>query len=188
MYVGSSSVTMEDTDFYITLPSNANMDKYPDNRPGKFKVDLSQRHELHDGVWELGLTEIQFTNNWRYRTPEFDMVVWLGWYSDMPGRHKTRPGNYVMSDEESRLLDVQETNMYLGRMITQYVKVPAGDWRDEKEFGSVLAVRLKAELNKRIELTHNDGASHPRLKSLRYERDGATKRAEFIADDDAVNQ
>ena len=57
------TITMPEPDFYITLPSNASMEKYPDNRPGNLKVDLSHRHELNDGQWEMGLSEIQFTPN-----------------------------------------------------------------------------------------------------------------------------
>jgi hypothetical protein len=167
---------MESADFYITLPSNANMTEHPDNRPGKFKVELSQRHELHDGVWEIALTEIQFTNNWTHRTPEFDLVAWVGSYITDTDLHKSRPAGYVMSEAEERYLNITQTA--LGVFVTAYVRMPAGEWRSEHDFGDELARRLKSALNDNLL-----SLKLPALKTLRYERKTAMDTVEFKTDE-----
>jgi hypothetical protein len=48
-------------DFYAVLPSNASPDVYPDNKTSNFKVQLSQRKELH-GKWQVALLELQYPN------------------------------------------------------------------------------------------------------------------------------
>ncbi len=177
---------MESTDFYVTLPSNANMSEYPSNRPSKFKVDLSHRRELNDGVWEMALTEIQFTNNWRYCTPGFDLLVWFGDYYPISFRHKHR--HYFLdkvSDAENILLD-EVANLNVTTLLTEYVTVPAGEWRDEYEFGNMLALCLMNGINKRIVRHHVNRITHPVLESLRYERDKTSKRGKFVANDGKV--
>ena len=42
--------------FYMTLPCNASMDAYPENRAGKFTTNLAREIVL-EGEWEVGLTE-----------------------------------------------------------------------------------------------------------------------------------
>ena len=174
---------MGDSEFYITLPSNAAMSEYPDNRPSNFKVNLSHKHELHDGVWEIGLAEIQFTNNWRFKTPSFSLVAWTGHFPANPRHHEVRNGVYTMSDTEKRLLDVEEANIDYNRFITAYVEVPACDWLNEYEFGDVLAMRVKAALNFNIRQTNNSREAYPLVNAVRYERNGVTKKAEFKVDD-----
>lgn len=51
------------SDFYLTLPSNACLDKFPDNTLTKFSVNLEPSLALN-GKWQVGLTEIQYTNSW----------------------------------------------------------------------------------------------------------------------------
>ena len=52
-------------DFYLTLPSNASMNMYPDNT----LADLPQRIDL-SGEWECGLAEIQYPHTWYNITEE----------------------------------------------------------------------------------------------------------------------
>jgi hypothetical protein len=121
------------------------MREYPDNQPGKYKVNLSHKHDLHDGVWEIGLNEIQFTNNWRHTTPDFSLVAWVGHYSHhVPERYKLRPSGYQMSEMEERLLDVSnEVSWSFDQLITAYVSMPAGKWLHEYAFGDALAKRIR---------------------------------------------
>ena len=173
---------MGDTDFYITLPSNANMDEYPDNRPGKFKVNLSHKRELHDGVWEIGLSEIQFTPNWRYHTPPFDMVVWVGHFRAVENRYKSRPANYNMSNAEKELIDVHEAKLPFSQMVSAYIQVPAGKWFNEYEFGDSLAHRIKKALDKMIlDVYPEDSARDdvPLLFKVAYFKDYVTKKTKF---------
>jgi hypothetical protein len=175
---------MPEHDFYITLPSNASMDRYPDNRPGKFKADLSHRHDLSDGQWEIGLTEIQFTSNWRYSTPKFDMVVWLGEFEHTADMHKARPENYAMSAREASLLAIEESSFSLHRHVTAYIEFPAGSWLNEYEFADVLSESMKTALNKTIAgipTRYKDKVKE--VKTVRYVKDTATKRTQFDAID-----
>lgn len=49
--------------FYITLPSNASMDIFPNNTLAEFKVKLPNHMNL-DGDWEVGLASITFPRTW----------------------------------------------------------------------------------------------------------------------------
>lgn len=48
---------------YLTLPSNSNPDIFPNNKPQSFKVNFPTPIIL-EGKWKVGLTEIQYPNNW----------------------------------------------------------------------------------------------------------------------------
>jgi len=47
--------------FYLTLPSNASMNVYPDNTVAKYTTQLPTNIEL-DGEWEVALMEIQYSH------------------------------------------------------------------------------------------------------------------------------
>ena len=49
--------------FFITLPSNASLDSYPDNNPSNFTVDLNPALELN-GNYECSLVEISLPRSW----------------------------------------------------------------------------------------------------------------------------
>lgn len=48
-------------DFYAVLPSNASPEVYPQNITSNFKVQLSERMDLH-GKWQVALFEIHYPN------------------------------------------------------------------------------------------------------------------------------
>ena len=50
--------------FYITLPSNASMDIYPQNTVAQYVTKLADTVEL-DGSWEVGLVEIIYPHIWK---------------------------------------------------------------------------------------------------------------------------
>jgi hypothetical protein len=54
--------------FYVTLPSNASMDLFPDNLIGKYSTKLFNPIDL-DGEWEVGLAEIMYPVSWHIRKP-----------------------------------------------------------------------------------------------------------------------
>lgn len=49
--------------FYVTLPSNASLNVFKDNKSSSFKVDLPQHIDLQ-GRWEVALTEISYPHTW----------------------------------------------------------------------------------------------------------------------------
>ena len=54
---------MSGAHFYLTLPSNASMDVFPNNKIGSYHVKFSQTFDLN-GEWEVGLYSISYPNTW----------------------------------------------------------------------------------------------------------------------------
>ena len=54
---------MEVTQFYLHLPSNASLDKFPNNTLTEYRVCLPQTISL-TGEWEVALTEIHYPHSW----------------------------------------------------------------------------------------------------------------------------
>ena len=54
---------MEVTQFYLHLPSNASLDKFPTNTLTEYRVCLPQTISL-SGDWEVALTEIHYPHSW----------------------------------------------------------------------------------------------------------------------------
>ena len=54
---------MEVTQFYLHLPSNASLDKFPNNTLTEYRVCLPQTISL-SGDWEVALTEIHYPHSW----------------------------------------------------------------------------------------------------------------------------
>ena len=54
---------MSGTHFYLTLPSNASMDVFPDNKIGSYHVKFLQTFYLN-GEWEVGLYSISYPSTW----------------------------------------------------------------------------------------------------------------------------
>ena len=57
---------MESTQFYLHLPSNSSLDKFPHNTLTEYQVCLPQ-HNL-TGEWEVALTEIHYPLSWNNST------------------------------------------------------------------------------------------------------------------------
>ena len=51
------------TRFYLHLPSNSSLDKFPQNTLTEYQVSLPQTITL-EGEWEVALTEIHFPHSW----------------------------------------------------------------------------------------------------------------------------
>ena len=54
--------SLTESSIYITVISDASVDRYPANTTSHFKVDLAQPIEL-EGTWQVALTEIHISNN-----------------------------------------------------------------------------------------------------------------------------
>lgn len=52
-------------DFYVTLPSNASMDYYPDNGPSRFTTRMPHEWRL-TGEWVVGISEIIFPHTMQH--------------------------------------------------------------------------------------------------------------------------
>ena len=51
------------TQFYLHLPSNSSLDKFPQNTLTEYQVSLPQTITL-EGEWEVALTEIHYPHSW----------------------------------------------------------------------------------------------------------------------------
>ena len=54
---------MSGTHFYLTLPSNASLNEFPNNKTTSYRVKLPQSIDL-EGIWEVGLYSISYPNTW----------------------------------------------------------------------------------------------------------------------------
>ena len=68
---------MSGTHFYLTLPSNASSDVFPDNKTTSYPVKLPQTIDL-EGNWEVGLYSISYPNTWYTLQKGFDTHVYYG--------------------------------------------------------------------------------------------------------------
>lgn len=62
------------SDFFVTLPSSASQNDFPDNTVAHFRVKLDKAIEL-EGKWSVGLSEFQYPMSWNnvYETDSFTM-------------------------------------------------------------------------------------------------------------------
>ena len=58
-----------DTNFYIVLPSDSSLTRYPENYGGKYVVELNQSIRVNSHYYEVGLSEIVFTQDWNPLIP-----------------------------------------------------------------------------------------------------------------------
>ena len=72
---------MSGTHFYITLPSNASSDIFPDNKTTSYRVKLPQAISLSD-EWEVGLYSINYPRTWYTLDNNFDTHIYT---SDQSG-------------------------------------------------------------------------------------------------------
>ena len=104
----------EQPSFYVTLPSNVQSHSKEENLCNSYKTTLAQRIEL-EGDWEVGLSEISYTNSWFNITrpmrigtairgmPEDDQ---LGVFRITPVLYYIPPGRYDVKTLVSHINDV----------------------------------------------------------------------------------
>ena len=67
-------VIMSGAHFYLTLPSNASLSTFPDNRTSGYRVKLPQAIDLN-GEWEAGLYSISYPRTW-YTLERYDAHIY----------------------------------------------------------------------------------------------------------------
>ena len=66
-----------DAHFYLTLPSNASTDIFPDNKTTGYRIKLPETIDL-EGDWEVGVYSIIYPNTWYTLADEdFDRNVYF---------------------------------------------------------------------------------------------------------------
>lgn len=64
---------MDEAGFYVTLPCNASLSLYPENRISNYRTRLARLINLK-GKWEVGLAEIEYPRSW-YTITEDDAKI-----------------------------------------------------------------------------------------------------------------
>lgn len=72
---------MAEEGFYVTLPSNASKNMFPDNTISTFRVDLARHIDL-DGAWRVALVEIAYPRTWLDIPEKMDRFSWIDTYED----------------------------------------------------------------------------------------------------------
>ena len=67
---------MEVAQFYLHLPSNSSLDKFPNNTLTEYRVCLPQTVSL-TGDWEVALTEIHYPHSWNNVQGNFENRFYL---------------------------------------------------------------------------------------------------------------
>lgn len=94
--------------FYVTLPSNASMDIYPENAISHYTTSLREPLDL-TGSWEVGLVEISFPS--RVENVDINSRIRTKW--ELPD-NKKKPTKLIMKYVRE---DVSQENVYDGRQL-----------------------------------------------------------------------
>ena len=96
---------MSGTHFYLTLPSNASLDVFPDNKTTRYHVKLPQSIDL-EGNWEVGLYSISYPNTWYMLQDSFDTHMY---YADRSGLFLTTIVDYGYYSSMEGLIEATNT-------------------------------------------------------------------------------
>lgn len=107
------------TDFYLTLPSNASLDHYPNNAADHYYTDLPEEINLSGRRYEIGLSEIQF--------PKVNISqLYDGWIefksnrNEKSTRYTIQPGPF--NDEVNLIHNLNKT------LLPIHTNQPKKDW------------------------------------------------------------
>ena len=107
---------MSGTHFYLTLPSNASLDAFPDNKTTSYRVKLPQSIDLEEN-WEVGLCSISYPNTWYMLQDSFDTHMY---YADRSGLFLT---TIIKSTNTVLAKDVNDNNVLTYNFVTGKVTV-----------------------------------------------------------------
>ncbi len=79
--------------FYVTLPCNASLSVYPENRISSYTTRLAKTINLK-GEWQVGLAEIEYPRSW-YSFNDNDGTFSLHIYPAPSQKHANKPGEVV---------------------------------------------------------------------------------------------
>ena len=63
-----------ESEFQLTLPSNASITFSPDNKPANYSTTLPSPISL-EGEWEVALIDIQYPHNWMNITKDIYLIL-----------------------------------------------------------------------------------------------------------------
>lgn len=138
---------MFENEFCVTLLSNAQVqNEFPNNNPGLFSNRLPTSIVLH-GTWEVGVTQVHFTNALKFRTPEYKFVVWIGEEGkDLADAEKLRS----VSDADKDLFDVSDISDACVKMDFHIIRFPAASWYTVAELGRAVASYISSTVGTEV--------------------------------------
>jgi len=87
---------MDDNGFYVTLPCNASLSVYPENRISSYKTRLASPINLK-GKWEVALVEIEYPRSW-YSFSDNDGLFILHTAPTPSQAHANKPGEKLFKE------------------------------------------------------------------------------------------
>jgi hypothetical protein len=145
---------MNPDSFCVTLTSNACLDLHPENRPAKYIAELATTRELN-GEWEVGLRQIQFTNNWPNTRKSYSFIAWIG--VDVPQSLHTRYSGIaeyisltrnlgeedLQHIEKAKQLRWTDENKYMLNEMMRAAITVVGPWNSVEELGRSVASAIE---------------------------------------------
>ena len=107
---------MSGTHFYLTLPSNASLNEFPNNKTS-YRMKLPQSIDL-EGVWEVGLYSISYPNTWYTLQNGVDTHFY---YADRTGLYQQAIVDYGYYQPMQEL--IKAMNKALTRNINDNIKL-----------------------------------------------------------------
>ena len=103
---------MEECGFFVTLPSNASLDIYPNNKISHYTTKFAKPIDLN-GIWEVSLAEVQYIQSWYSLTEEDSIchIIQRDGKRTQNSNFNITPGYYKNIDEV-----VSEINNNLKKM------------------------------------------------------------------------
>ena len=108
---------MSGTHFYLTLPSNASLNEFPNNKTTSYRVKLPQSIDL-EGVWEVGLYSISYPNTWYTLQKGVDTHLF---YADRTGLFQQAIMDYGYYQSMQEL--IKAANKALSRNVSDNIKL-----------------------------------------------------------------
>lgn len=154
--------------FYVTLLSNASLDSYKENNPSGFTNKLESAVSLN-GEWEVGLKQIQFTNEITFKTRGFYMAVW--YCQGLESVRRSIREDAGASDEiftELTSFDDIGSHVFYNYDVA-LIYIPPSSWANAYEFGSCIARLMQLNLRPR-----------GLVFDVHFERNLSTQKSDFI--------
>ena len=132
------------SDFYITLPSDASPDTRPDNSQHTYTVDLPHALKLSRNAWEVGVSSLQIPITWKNISKPNNV---LALYARAPYREilrhkrKTIKESFTYEDRVIKELKIPERNYTVDRLVRQLnvmINEQLEIWKNEMAFSDKL--------------------------------------------------
>ena len=89
---------MSGTHFYLTLPSNASLDVFPDNKTTGYRVQLPQIVNL-EGDWDVGLYSITYPHAWYTLQDNYETHLYYRDRTGFPSTAYVDYGYYTSAED-----------------------------------------------------------------------------------------